>query len=54
MHPMAYLDDVWQARYDGVQRANESIRIMRLAKDLLPADTFQVTAELGFLRAHYI
>src|SRR5882724_10608721 len=32
----AYLDDVWQARYDGVQRANESIRIMRLAKDLLP------------------
>ncbi|MBS1598640.1 MAG: RagB/SusD family nutrient uptake outer membrane protein [Bacteroidetes bacterium] len=49
----AYLDDVWQARYDGVQRANEAIRIMRLATDLLPADTIQVTAEAKFLRAHY-
>jgi len=48
-----YLEQVWLVRYDGVQRANEAIRIMRLATDLLPADTVQVTAEAKFLRGHY-
>lgn len=48
-----YLEQVWLVRYDGVQRSNESIRIMRLATDLLPADTIQVTAEARFLRGHY-
>lgn len=48
-----YLVDVWRARYDGVQRANEAIRIMRLAKDVTAADTIQITAEARFLRAHY-
>ena len=48
-----YLSDVWSARYDGVQRANEAIRIMRLAKDMSGADTVQVLAEARFLRGHY-
>lgn len=49
----SYLDQVWQQRYDGVQRSNDAIRVMRLAKDMSPADTIQVTAEARFLRAHY-
>ncbi|MES1216089.1 MAG: RagB/SusD family nutrient uptake outer membrane protein [Bacteroidota bacterium] len=48
-----YLGNVWLVRYDGVQRSNEAIRIMRQATDLLPADTIQVTAEAKFLRGHY-
>jgi hypothetical protein len=48
-----YLEDLWQARFDGVQRANEAIRVMRLAKDMTAADTVQVKAEALFLRAHY-
>ena len=48
-----YLVDIWQARFDGVQRANEAIRVMRLAKDMTGDDTVQVKAEALFLRAHY-
>jgi len=48
-----YLNDVWAARYDGVQRANEAIRIMRLAKDMSGDDTVQLLAESRFLRGHY-
>jgi len=43
----------WQTCYDGVQRANETLRIMRLAKDLTPADTMQISGEARFLRGHY-
>ena len=49
----AYLDQLWQQRYDGVQRANETLRVMKLAKDLSPADVTRITAEARFLRAHY-
>jgi len=49
----AFLDGVWSARYDGVQRANEAIRLMRQATDMSSADTIQVGAEARFLRAHY-
>lgn len=48
-----YLDQVWQQRYDGVQRSNDALRVMRLAKDMSAADTTQVSAEARFLRAHY-
>jgi hypothetical protein len=48
-----YLDQVWQQRYDGVQRANEALRLMRQAKDMTPADTLEVAAEARFLRAHF-
>ena len=48
-----YIDQLWQQRYDGVQRANDVLRIMRKAKDLTPADTLEFTAEARFLRAHY-
>ncbi len=48
-----YLEDVWAARFDGVQRCNETIRLMRLATDMTPEDTTQVSAEARFLRGHY-
>lgn len=48
-----YLDDVWSARFDGVQRCNEVFRIMALTTDMIPDDTLQVAAETRFLRGHY-
>jgi starch-binding outer membrane protein, SusD/RagB family len=48
-----YLNQIWLARFDGVQRANEAIRLMRLATDMTPADTVQTAGEARFLRAHY-
>jgi hypothetical protein len=49
----AYLDQLWQQRYDGVQRANETLRVMKLAKDISAADVTRISAEARFLRAHY-
>ncbi len=48
-----YLNVVWSPRFDGVQRCNETIRIMRQATDMAPEDTIEVTAEARFLRGHY-
>ncbi|HCL84137.1 MAG TPA: RagB/SusD family nutrient uptake outer membrane protein [Chitinophagaceae bacterium] len=50
----SYNEGVWQARYDGVQRSNEVLREMRLAKDIAPPDTIQLSAEARFLRAFYM
>lgn len=49
----AYLDQLWMQRYDGAQRANDVLRLMRLATDMTPADTLEASAEARFLRAHY-
>ena len=49
----SYLDQIWQQRYDGVQRANETLRVLKLAKDVSAADVTRITAEAKFLRAHY-
>ena len=48
-----YINQLWQQRYDGVQRANEVLRIMRKATDMTPADTIEASAEAKFLRAHF-
>jgi hypothetical protein len=48
-----YLESKWQALYEGVQSANDVIRIMRLAKDMTTADTIEARAEALFLRAFY-
>src|SRR6478672_11314020 len=47
------LDRKWVAVYAGVARANAVLRVMRLAKDILPDDTVQIHAEAVFLRAFY-
>ncbi len=49
----SYINQLWQQRYDGAQRANDVLRLMRQAKDMTPADTLQAAAEARFLRAHY-
>ena len=43
-----YLDQIWQQRYDGVQRSNEALRVMKLAKDISAADVTRITAEARF------
>src|SRR6476620_6093946 len=48
-----YLDQKWVAIYDGAQRANEVLRVMKLATDI-PADEVKtMTAEARFLRGFY-
>ena len=48
-----YLDEKWVVLFTGIQRANDVIRTMRLAKGLAPADTLEYTAEARFLRGFY-
>jgi starch-binding outer membrane protein, SusD/RagB family len=48
-----YLDQKYAASYDGVQRANDVIRTMRIATGLTPADTVEFKAEALFLRAFF-
>jgi starch-binding outer membrane protein, SusD/RagB family len=48
-----FLDQVWQSRYDGVQRSNEALRLLAKATDLSAADVTEVTSEVRFLRGHY-
>ncbi|HMH34360.1 MAG TPA: RagB/SusD family nutrient uptake outer membrane protein, partial [Puia sp.] len=48
-----YLNDIWSARFDGVQRCNEVLRVMTLAKDMTDADKTEDAAEARFLRGHY-
>jgi starch-binding outer membrane protein, SusD/RagB family len=49
-----YLEGKWEAMYDAVQRANEVIREMRLATDIVAADTVELVSEARFLRAFYM
>ncbi len=48
-----YLNDKWKAMYDGVQRANDVLRTIPLAKDISPTDVTRITAEAKFLRGHF-
>ena len=43
----------WGTVYDGVQRANDVLRIMKKANDILSNDQKRIEAEARFLRAHY-
>nr|MDQ6903807.1 RagB/SusD family nutrient uptake outer membrane protein [Bacteroidota bacterium] len=48
-----YLDPKWSWGYDGIQRANEVLRVMRTVTNFSGLDTIEVTAEVRFLRGHY-
>jgi len=48
-----YLNEKWRAMYDGVQRSNDVLRVLPLAKDISAADVKRITAESRFLRAHF-
>jgi starch-binding outer membrane protein, SusD/RagB family len=43
----------WGTVYDGVQRTNDVLRIMKKATDIPPGDQKRIEAEARFLRAHY-
>lgn len=49
----SYLEQKWQAVYDGVQRSNDVIRTLALATDLSDADKKEITAEARFLRGFF-
>ena len=49
----SYLSSKWGTVYDGVQRANDVLRIMANAKDITADDQKRIAAEARFLRAHY-
>lgn len=48
-----YLDPKWSWAYDGVQRSNEVLRVMRAVTNFKGLDTTEVAAEAKFLRGHY-
>ncbi|MDB5120594.1 MAG: RagB/SusD family nutrient uptake outer membrane protein [Sphingobacteriales bacterium] len=48
-----HFNSKWRAVYNGVQRANDVLRIMRKASGIAPADTLQIAAEARFLRGFY-
>jgi len=48
-----FLGDIWAARYDGVQRANDVLRTLPLVKDMSTDEITVATAEARFLRAFY-
>jgi hypothetical protein len=48
-----YLNEKWRSDYDGIQRANEVLRVMPLAKDISADDQKRITAEVRFLRGYY-
>lgn len=48
-----YLAMKWGTVYDGVQRANDVLRIMKKATDISLSDQKRIAAEARFLRAHY-
>lgn len=51
--PNHYLNEKWLAEYDGIQRANEVLRVMRKASGLTAADTLEYASEVRFLRGLY-
>jgi len=49
----AYLNQKWIKLYNGIQRANEVLRILPAAKDIADADKKVIEAEAKFLRGFY-
>ncbi len=48
-----YINQKWLAMYDGVQRANDVLRVLPLAKDISAEDAKVIAAEARFLRGHF-
>ncbi len=48
-----FLPQKWNACYDGIQRANDVLRLMALAKDISEDDQKLIKAQALFLRGHY-
>ncbi len=48
-----YLDEKWVTLFNGIQRANDVIRTVRLSPSISSADTTEYVAEARFLRGFY-
>ena len=48
-----YYNDKWKTVYEGVTRANNTLKIMAKATDITDADKKRITGEARFLRGHY-
>lgn len=48
-----YLDQKWLAIYHGIQRANDVLRTMALAKDIPASDQTTIAGEARFLRGYW-
>ena len=48
-----YLDEKWTTLYNGIQRANDVIRTVRLSPSISSADTTEYVAEARFLRGFF-
>ncbi len=48
-----YCSDKWKASYYGIQRANDVLRILTLAKDISATDAATITAEARFIRGFH-
>lgn len=49
----SFFNDKWKAVYEGVTRANITLKTMAAAKDLSADDRKRIEGEARFLRAHY-
>jgi len=49
----AYIEEKWQTMYDGIQRSNDVLHVMRIATGLSPLDTLEFSAQARFLRGFY-
>ncbi len=49
----SYVLGKWLTMYDAIQRCNAVLNAMRLATDVTPADTVEITSETRFLRGYY-
>lgn len=49
----SYIAAKWQVLYDGIQRANDVIRVMALSTDVTAANHSQLTAEARTLRGYF-
>ncbi|MBX2900498.1 MAG: RagB/SusD family nutrient uptake outer membrane protein [Cyclobacteriaceae bacterium] len=47
------LNNKWTASYDGIARANQTLRGLAAATDIVPANRLRIEGEARFLRAHY-
>ncbi|HMQ45888.1 MAG TPA: RagB/SusD family nutrient uptake outer membrane protein [Saprospiraceae bacterium] len=47
------LTNKWNGSFDGIGKANETLRTLALAEDITDADRTRITAEARFLRGHF-
>ena len=47
------LNQTWQAKYEGIARANATLRLAAAAKDISAADLKRIQGESRFLRGHF-